>query len=69
MYKVMLIELPFKLPILTIEAESLKKNREQINSFSYCQLMAATWLNDAATAVLKIPSVTIKIEYNYLINL
>ena len=52
----------------TIEAGDLKKNWEQINSFFYCQSMAFSWSNNATTAILKVPSVIIKKEYNYLIN-
>lgn len=68
MYKVMLIGFPDKIQIDTIEVESLKKNWEQINNFSYCQSMASKWLNDATSVILRVPSVIIKKEYNYLIN-
>ena len=68
MYKVMLIEFPDKIKMDTIEASDLKKNWEQINNFFYCQSMAFNWLNNATVAILKVPSVIIKKEYNYLIN-
>ncbi len=67
-YKVMLIEFSDKIKIDTIESTELKKNWEQINSFTYCQSMANKWLADATAAVLRVPSVVIKKEYNYLIN-
>lgn len=68
MYKVMLIEFPDKIKMETIESTELKKNWEQINNFTYCQSMANKWLVDATAAVLRVPSVIIKKEYNYLIN-
>lgn len=68
MYKVMLIEFPDKIKMDTIEVASLKKNWMEINQFSYCQSVALQWLNDATAAILKVPSVLIKKEFNYLIN-
>jgi RES domain-containing protein len=68
MYKVMLIEIPDKIKMESIEPGALQKGWEQVNHFSYCQSMAADWLNSATTAILKVPSAIIKKEYNYLIN-
>jgi RES domain-containing protein len=67
-YKIMLIEFPDKMKIDAIDTDDLKKNWEQINNFSYCQLKAEKWLNDLSTAILRVPSVIIKKEFNYLIN-
>ncbi|MDN3656238.1 RES family NAD+ phosphorylase [Ferruginibacter paludis] len=67
-YKVMLIEIPDKIQMDSIEPGTLKKGWEQVSNFSYCQSMAADWLNGATTAVLKVPSAIIKKEYSYLIN-
>jgi RES domain-containing protein len=68
MYKVMLIEFSDKIKMDTIEESSLKKNWGQISQFSYCQTMALQWINGATAAILKVPSVIINNEYNYLIN-
>ena len=68
MYKVMLIEFDDNIKIDSIEMEDLKKNWERIDNFSYCQAKASNWLNAGTTAVLKVPSVIIKKEFNYLIN-
>ena len=68
LYKVMLIEFPDKIKIESIEVDDLKKNWEQINNFSYCQSMSIKWLDAASTAILRVPTVIIKKEYNYLIN-
>ena len=64
----MLIDLPDTLKTDTIETAGLKKNWENINNFSYCQSIAADWLNEASSAILKVPSAIIKMENNYLIN-
>lgn len=68
MYKVMLIEIPDNIKIDNIEEEDLKKNWERIDNFYYCQTKAGKCLNEGTAAVLKVPSVIIKKEYNYLIN-
>lgn len=68
MYKVMLIEFADKIKIDTFETGDLKKNWEQISNFSYCQSMADSWLKNATAVILRVPSVIIKKEYNYLIN-
>ena len=46
----------------------LKEKLGHINNFYYCQSVATNWLNEATSAILKVPSVIIKKEYNYLIN-
>ena len=68
MYKVMLIKFPDKIKIDTIEEASLKNNWQQFNNFSYCQSMANKWLTKSTAVILRVPSVIIKKEYNYLIN-
>jgi len=67
-YKVMLIEFPDKIKMDTVETTDLKKNWEQFSNFSYCQSMANKWLANATAVILRVPSVIIKKEYNYLIN-
>ena len=39
-----------------------------MDNYSYCQAMGSKWLNENKTAVLKVPSVIIKKESNFLIN-
>ena len=68
MYKVMLIEFNDNIKIDSIEVDDLKKNWERIDNFSYCLAKASNWLNEGTSAILKVPSVIIKEEFNYLIN-
>ena len=67
-YKVMLIEFSDNIRMDTIETEDLIKNWERIGYFSYCRTKAGKWLNSGTAAILKVPSVIIKKEFNYLIN-
>ena len=68
LYKVMLIEVPDKMPIKKIDINSLKKYWHTIQNYPYCQAIGALWLQGFETAILQVPSVIIKKEYNYLLN-
>ena len=68
MYKVMLIAFNDNIIIDSIEIDDLKKNWERIDNFSYCHTKASKWLNEGTAAILRVPSVIIKKEFNYLIN-
>lgn len=68
LYKVMVIQIPDTLKVEIIEAINLKKDWQKIENYSYCQALAANWLLSFKTAILKVPSVIIKNEFNYLIN-
>lgn len=68
LYKVMVIEIPDSLKTETIEAKTLKKDWHTIDNYPYCQSFGNKWLSEQKTAVLKVPSVIIKKEYNFLLN-
>ena len=68
LYKVMVIELPDTIQIEVIDANTLKKDWHAITNYAYCQSLGSKWLNELQYAVLKVPSVIIKKEHNYLIN-
>ena len=68
LYKVMLIDVPDKLAIENLDIKKLKKDWYSMNNYPYCQALGDNWLQDAATVILKVPSVIIKQEFNYLLN-
>ena len=68
LYKVMLIELPATLTTETLDVASLNDDWYTTDNYRYCQEIGNKWLNDQRFAVLKVPSVIIKKENNYLIN-
>ncbi|MEO6719310.1 MAG: RES family NAD+ phosphorylase, partial [Ferruginibacter sp.] len=68
LYKVLLIEIPVAIEIETLDINSLKKDWYTIDNYAYCQDIGGRWLNDQRSAVLKVPSVVIKKENNFLIN-
>ncbi len=67
-YKVMLIELPASIEIQEIKKTSLYKDWKSLTNYSNCQEKGNQWLKEGSTAVLKVPSVIIEEEFNYLIN-
>ena len=67
-YKVMLIEIPDSIFIATIDESLLKKEWHTMEKYPYCQSIGAEWLNEMKSAVLKVPSVIVKKEHNFLIN-
>ena len=68
LYKVMVIEIPDTLAIEVIDASLLKKDWHTIDNYVYCQSLGSKWLNELSSLVLKVPSVIIKKEHNYLVN-
>ena len=68
LYKVMIIEIPETLSIEELDEATIKKDWHTIDHYVYCQSLGSKWLNESKTAVLKVPSVVIKKEHNYLIN-
>ena len=67
-YKVMLIEIPANVEIQEIKKVSMHKDWKSLTNYSYCQEKGNQWLREGATAILKVPSVIIEEEFNYLIN-
>ena len=68
LYKVMLIDIPDNLSIEIVDEQVLKRGWHTMENYAYCQLLGRKWLTEAVSAILKVPSVVIKMEHNYLIN-
>ena len=68
LYRVMIIEVPDILKVEDADAKKLRKDWYSMNNYPYCQAIGDKWLQGTSTAILKIPSVIIKQEFNYLLN-
>lgn len=68
LYKVMLIQVPDTLEIEMIDELNLKAGWQKIENFSYCQNIGAAWLSGSGKPILKVPSVLIKNEFNFVLN-
>jgi RES domain-containing protein len=68
LFKVMLIEIPDKITIETLDIKKLKRDWYSMQHYPYCQVLGDTWLKELRSAVLQVPSSVIQQEHNYLIN-
>lgn len=67
-FKVMTIEIPDSLYILTIEQKKLQTDWTEFQHMPITQKLGEDWITAGKSAVLKVPSAIINAEYNYLIN-
>ena len=63
-FKVIIIEIPSKVKISTIEVDNLTN----FDLYSQTQKLGDKWIREQKTAVLKVKSSIINKEFNYLIN-
>ena len=68
LFKVMIIEIPDAIKTKTIDINLLHNNWEDYNNIILTQKIGDRWVSDRETAVLKVPSSIIHMEYSYLIN-
>jgi len=62
------IEIPKEVRIKTIDISSLPGNWRESPASPALKIYGAEWLSQAKTAVLKVPSILISSEYNYILN-
>ena len=67
-FKIMTIEIPDKLKIDSIDARQLKSGWRSLYDYSHCRPLGDEWYNRKMATVLKVPSVIIPDEFNYVIN-
>lgn len=70
-FSVIIIDVPDKLPITEITIRQLNKLNEQwakVINYPLTQQLGDEWLRKMETAILKVPSAIIDLEYNYLLN-
>lgn len=63
-----IIRLPEKISIQKLELSDLPKNWRTVPIESSLQNIGDKWLKSSTTAILRVPSVIVPEEYNYLIN-
>lgn len=70
-FSVIIFNIPNDLPVFEIGINKLQKlNAEwhKVINYPVTQMLGDTWLRKMETAVLKVPSAIIDLEYNYLFN-
>lgn len=67
-FKVMTIEIPDDISIISLDVRKLPANWTEFQSMPSTQALGSDWINTNKSAVLKVPSAIINAEYNYLLN-
>ncbi|MEM1321170.1 MAG: RES family NAD+ phosphorylase [Bacteroidota bacterium] len=67
-FRVMVINIPSFLDIESLNTKVLPESWSDFTSYHFCQQIGNEWLDSRRTAILQVPSVIIKKEFNYLIN-
>lgn len=70
-FSVTMFNVPAKLAIKEISLEQLTRlspDWQKVLNYPITQMLGDTWLQKMETAVLKVPSAIIDLEYNYLFN-
>lgn len=67
-FRTICINVPYMLPIQTIELGTLPTNWDDYEQYSYCQQQGDAWLVARKSAILRVPSAIVPAEYNYLLN-
>jgi len=68
-YRVMVIEIPDRIAIAEIDVSSITGNWYSPEGVMKCREMGENWLRSNRGGVLKVPSVVVHAEYNYLIHM
>ena len=67
-FRTMVINIPDSLPVAEVQAETLPDDWATFENYSICQHNGDAWLSAGQTAVLRVPSAIIPLEFNYLLN-
>jgi RES domain-containing protein len=68
LYRVMIVQIPESIGITILDEGKLRPDWKNPESELYCRNIGADWLSTSVTAILKVPSVLIKNEFNFIIN-
>jgi RES domain-containing protein len=67
-FRVMVIHIPDELTIATILLSDLPADWFDFQQYGSCQMVGNTWLQQAESPILRVPSAIIVDEWNYLLN-
>ncbi len=68
-FRMMVISLPEKASFVrTISMDELPRNWRKLSAYARLQDLGSAWYNSFETPILKVPSVVIPQEYNYIIH-
>jgi RES domain-containing protein len=67
-FRVMVINIPHTVSIEQLQRNKLKKDWNTFENYSYCQGIGDQWVQEARSAILRVPSAIVDEEFNYLLN-
>ncbi len=67
-FRIMIIDIPEKTGISTINISDLKEGWRDPGSYNACQIIGDRWYDEAKTMVLKVPSAVLPESSNFVIN-
>jgi RES domain-containing protein len=67
-FRVVIIEVPHTLVVKAIESKDLIKDWHLFDNILYTQAVGDKWIESKETAILKVPSVIVPGEHNYLLH-
>ncbi len=67
-YRIIIIEIPDKLPMLILNAKDLKAGWNDTTKFLVSRKVGDDWYNNQKTTVLQVPSSIVPEEYNFVLN-
>ena len=67
-FQIAYIDIPDNAMIKTVHADDLEKGWDNPHDYSKCQLLADAWFDMHRGLILKVPSATLSICYNYVLN-
>lgn len=67
-FAIMVIDIPDTLKTDTIEAASLPKDWRDFRNYEPCQQRGNQWYDAMSTAVLRVPSAVLPLQFNFVLN-
>jgi RES domain-containing protein len=68
LFKILVIEVPDDLKTEITEKKLLPEGWNRFDKYRVCQEIGSAWFISGKTAILKVPSVLVPQEYNYILN-
>jgi len=67
-FRIIEIEIPDNLKIVVVDKTKLKNGWHKFENMPQTQKIGDAWVKDLSSAILKVPSVIIPGEFNYILN-
>lgn len=69
LFRTLVVEIPDTLPIVDVDTSKLPPDWKDIIQYPACQAYGDDWVRSGVSAILRVPSVIIPNESNYIISI